>query len=296
LIRKPGDTAKVANVLRIRLDNSFGERLKNLDSIPYKTYTNFYNAIKGIAITSEAVGNTLSYFSLSDGTKSRLTVYYRVNKSGVIDTTSANFFYGPSGTNGHGTVANLIQRTPEAGFADYLNNGILADDKLFIQSTPGSLATIKIPGLDTFPNRIIHRAELIITKLPSLGESIFGAPPAMFLDKATLLDSAFSITDDLMSASQTGPSFTNFGGLLKPDNTYRFNITRHVQEVITNKNINYQLRLYAPFRTTIRAGSVLRSVSVLPQVAYGRVVLAGGNYPVDPSKRLRLRIIYSNIR
>jgi hypothetical protein len=295
LIRKR-DTIKVANVLRIRLNNSFGNRLVNLDSTDYKTYSNFYNAIKGIGIKSESVGNTLSYFSLNDPIKSRLVVYYRVQKAGVIDTTSADFFFGPSGTPNHGTVANLIRRTPEGGFATYLNNGSPSDEILYIQSAPGSIANIRIPGLDNLSNRIIHRAELIITKLPSLNEVLFPPPPALFLDKASLLDSAFAITDDLLSATQTGPSFTNFGGLLRPDNTYRFNITRHVQNIVTSKQTNYQLRLYAPLRTTQLIGPTPRIISILPQIAYGRVVLAGGNYTADASKRVRLRIVYSNIQ
>ncbi|HVE60524.1 MAG TPA: hypothetical protein VNA26_01805, partial [Chitinophagaceae bacterium] len=77
----------------------------------------------------------------------------------------------------------------------------------------------------------------------------------------------------------------------------RFNITRHVQSIITKKDPNSTLRLYAPLRTIIytTTGSAnKREVSVSPQVAYGRVVLAGGSF-ADPSLRTRLRIVYSKL-
>ena len=60
--------------------------------------------------------------------------------------------------------------------------------------------------------------------------------------------------------------------------------------------VNDTLRLYAPFRTILfdkNLGSK-QSVTIAENIAYGRVVLAGGNYP-NLSQRLRLRIVYSNL-
>ena len=51
IIRKPGDTIRISNVMRIRLDNSFGVRLKNYDtSNAYKSDSLFKTKFRGLAI------------------------------------------------------------------------------------------------------------------------------------------------------------------------------------------------------------------------------------------------------
>ena len=41
-------------------------------------------------------------------------------------------------------------------------NNPAGDNFVYIQTSPGSYATLKIPGLTGLSNRIIHRAELIM--------------------------------------------------------------------------------------------------------------------------------------
>lgn len=314
-IRK-GVVTGTVNTLRISLNNSLAQRLINYDtsgnstSGAYKSYGAFYGLFKGLALKSDLSGssNALAYFNISSSTASNLTVYYRVHKNGVIDTTSTSFAHGALSLTdinqtatlgaGHATTANIITRIPGGNWLSYLNNGLASDDKLYVQSTPGSIATIRIPQLDTFANRVIYRAELISTVIPSSGQDKFNAPPSLFLDRLTSTDSAYDIVDDFIAGSFAAVNQTSaFGGKLGYDNTYRFNITRHVQNIITHSQPNDTLRLYAPFRNAITASpqyKVPKIISILPELAYGRVVLAGGNYS-DPSKRLRLHIIYSKL-
>lgn len=301
VVRKVGDTVKMANVLRIPLNTAWAQRFLNYDTSSssngaYHSDSIFYKAFSGLAVKASNSGNTLAYFGLYDHTKTSLTFYYRVKKSGVYVSDYVSFIHGSNRPQ-----ANVIKKIPGGGYASYLNNGGSSDDKIYLQSPPGpgSIASISIPGLDTLSNKIIHRAELIITKLPSVQENKFAAMPALFLDQTTALDTAYSITDDLFSGgTNLSPSFSVFGGLLRADNTYRFNITRHVQEIITNKKPNYLLRLYAPFHALIYASPEnlrKRPVGVLAEPAYGRVVLAGGTY-ADARLRLQLHIIYSKIK
>ncbi len=295
LIRKR-DTTRVGNVLRIPLTNTLGERFARYDTSNssnggFRSDSIFFKLFRGLAIKADATGNGLAYFNLSDQAKTKLTVYFRVKKNGIIDTTATDFYHL---TNGQ---ANIINRTPANGYANYLTNTTADDDKIYLQSEPGSLASIKIPALDTFRNNIIHRAELIITRLPTSPGDKFIAPPALFLDKVTALDTAYSIFDDVAASSDGSVNFNVFGGILRSDNTYRFNITRHVQNIITKKDQNNTLRLYAPLRTiiyTTTGSTSKREVSIFPQVAFGRVVLAGGSH-IDLSSRMRLRVIYSKL-
>jgi hypothetical protein len=301
LIRKK-DTTKVANVVRIRLDNSLGTKLASYDTIKganggYYSDSIFQTLFKGLAVKTNTTGNALSYYNLFNDAKTNLTVYYRTTNNSVIDTSFATFYHAPLYENGtlraYG-IANTVKRTPASNWQTYLTNAMPLDDKLYIQSAPGSYAGIKIPGLDNLSNRTIHLAELIIYKIPSALDNIF-KPSALYLDKINnAKDSAFIFERD--QSVNTQGQVTYNGGSLKNDNTYRFNITRHVQGIVTRQEPNMLLRLYAPLWSTLNVknttGKVI--VPVIDKIASGRVVLAGGNYS-DPNMRLKLRIVYSNL-
>ena len=193
--------------------------------------------------------------------------------------------------------ANLIKRTPAGPYLTHVTNGPGPDQELYIQSTPGSYGAIKIPALDTFGNKVVHRAELIASVVTSTLSPVFAPPNRLILDRLNRgRDTAFLLDRDLVASIDGSLGFAAFGGGLQTDNTYRFNITRYVQGVITRKEPNDSLRIYAPLRTILYAPSLGTKISVpnATRVADGRVVIGGGNYP-DPNIRLRLRIIYSNL-
>lgn len=301
---RAGDTTKLANVIRIKFNNNLlGERFKLFDTTNtsnggFRNDSIFQTLFKGVAIKSDNTGNALSYFSPTDNAKTKLIVYFRVNKvGGGKDTASTEFYHLSNGQ------ANIVRRTPGGLWNNYLSNGIPNDDLVYLQSAPGSYASLKIPGLDTFKNAVIHRAEIIATPLRSTQDIIFTQPLALYLDRINSTgdtSSTFDIDQSLSwSFNTVDPfnfDFTSFGGVIKSDSTYRFNISRYVQNMITTKNTNYTLRLYAPVRAFEYSPlfKVKNLIYVTDRVAYGRVVLAGGNYAV-PAKRLRLRIIYSKL-
>ena len=291
--------------LRIHLNNSLGSRLASYDTTNTAN-GGFYNdsifqtLFKGLSVKAGAPGSTLTYFDVFDTTKSKLIVYFRSTKDGRTDTAKANFYHlsvnyvnlvHPGG------VANIVKRTPGGNWASYLANTGLKDDKLYIQSSPGSYVNIKIPGLSTMDNKVIHLAELIMYRLPSAQDNIFFGPRLLYLDKINnTRDTAFIFESDQTVGASGDVNY--LGGNLKSDNTYRFNITRHVQGILTRKEPNFDLRLYAPLRTILNVKNNPQvdkiTVSASDKIAYGRAVLAGGNYS-DPSIRLRLRVVYSNL-
>lgn len=295
LIRKT-DTTKVVNVLRIPLSNSLGERFKTFDTTNsanggFRNDSIFNKLFKGLAVISQSATGTgsLAYFSIVDPAKTKVTVYFRVQRNGKIDTTSADFAHVKNGQ------ANLINRTPAGGYQTYLANGAAEDDKVFIQSTPGSYAAVKLKGVDTMSNKIIHRAELIAYRLPSAQEAQLPPPSLLYVDRKRGTSDSVYFLKDLFDA-QGGPNVA-FGGSLRGDNTYRFTLTRHVQEIILGVDTNDSLRLFAPLQLVypIRNSNQFFPIPVNSLAANGRVVLAGGNYS-DPALRMRLRIIYSNIK
>jgi hypothetical protein len=190
-ITRPRDTQKVANVVRIPLNKSLGDRLASFDTINtnnggFYSDSIFQTLFKGLAVKADASGNALTYFDIFNTDKSRLIVYFRSTKDGKTDTSSAIFSHSAKSFSGFtypAGVANIVKRTPGGNWSTYLTNGLPKDDKLFIQSSPGSVGAIKIPALDNMPNRVVHLAELIVYRLPATQDNIFTTPPLLYLDR-----------------------------------------------------------------------------------------------------------------
>jgi hypothetical protein len=293
------DTSKLANVIRIKLDSTFGRRLVNYDTTNtanggYRNDSLFKSLFRGFAIQADMSGNALVYISPTDVLKNKLTVYFRYTKNGVKDTTQADYFHATSGQ------ANLVTRTPGGNWLSYLNNGIPNDDKIYLPAAPGSMAQLRIPALDTFPNVVVHRAELILSPLPSMQSGTYPYPLGIFMDRISPRgDTAYTFDSDML-LSNNFSAFTydisTYGGKLKSDSTFRFNITRHVQGLVTQRLRNDSLRVYVPLRAFLYspAYQTRNQLFVTDRVAYGRIVLAGGNHP-DATKRMRLRLVYSKL-
>ena len=293
------DTVATRNELRIHLDTSFGRRFVNFDTTrEYKNDSMFKSVFKGFEVrVNEAMSpgkNALAYFDLNDDDHTKLTFYCRVMRNGKLDTINPVFVYS------NDPHANLINRTPGNGYLTYLQNGHDDnDDMLYLQSTPGSYGLIKIPGIDTLNNRVVHQAQLIIEKLPSAEEEKFRAPDILFLDALSSTgDSVFSINKDFIPVqSFPGYDISLFGGQLKNDK-YTFNLTRYIQGIVTEKRPNYDLRVYSPFLHFLYYmqpdgnPSIRLPLNFGTQVAGPRVVVGGGSHPSRP---MRLRIIYSKI-
>jgi hypothetical protein len=237
----------------------------------------------------------LAYFDVTNADRTRLTFYTRTINNGVIDTVSTIFSYNA------GAQANLIRRTPAHNYLTYLNNGITNDDKVYIQSTPGSYATVKIPGLDTFKtsNKVIHRAELIVEQIPSAEDNVFTPPPYMFIDAINATnDTAFTIRNDFVpSTSGGGYDLTGLGGTYA-NNKYVFTLSRYVQSIVTKKQPSYTLRIYAPlyvspyYQQADMSSVKLSFLYVNEPISYGRLVAGGGS---AATQKMRVRIIYSKI-
>jgi hypothetical protein len=307
-IRTDTTTVKDANVVRIKLDNSLATRFENTDDtstsgayhLDSSRGDNFRRLFAGFAIKADNSGNVLTYYNLTNTAKTKLTIYYRIEHpvSGKIDILHADFYHSINGQ------ANYIKQTPGGNWGTYLNNGLASDDKVYLQSSPsGSYASVLIPDLSTLGNKVIHRAELIVTTIPSTSENIFTPPSRLFLDRkgSGTPDTAFLLYRDLAPGADGSLDFNSFGGNLK-SGKYIFNITRFLQGVITKHEPIDTLRLFAPLRVDEYAPGFASEnnkkgragIPVLNKIAEGRVVLGGGSY-ADDSQRLRLRIIYSNL-
>ena len=302
LIRK--DTSKVPGQLRVRLANSFGQRLLSYDSATVVNDTLFKQKVKGFAIQSTS-GNGLMAFSGSTS----MIVYYRAESAttaGSIDTTQTTFnvFAESSAT------ANYIQRNYFGTQIETTSGDQIFDQEVYLQNTPGTFATVKIPGLKGFTNGVIHLAELQMESVYDNQDTLFYSPP-LFLDmydssaaKYKIIPYSLNYTSggalDLASFGSYASRKLDAGG--KSIKYWRFNLTRFVQKVVGDLQSPNSFRLYSTANMVLpddnkdnQVGRSSEAVvqpfgSVVPGI--GRVRLGGGNHP---TQKMKLRIVYSKI-
>jgi hypothetical protein len=310
------DTTK--NQLRIRLNQGPGTEyiankfLKVFDSSgAYSSDSAFRANFKGFAVVPGGGGNALMGFNLAGG-KTKLALYYKFKKNGVDRDTVRYFGFNlangviPSSAN-----ANYIRRNysgSPAGFS-FAGGTTVQDDLIYLQNTPGTFARIKIPGLATVPNRVVHRAELIIEQIYHPSDEIFYKPDYLMLDVLdTSLKNYRYMPYDFTFDATNAPNLIGFGsiGRITDDGlgnrvaTWKFNVSRYVQNYFTRREPLHEMRLMAPYvvfdiyKPNLNVVGYFNGVGLNSSIGIGRVRVAGGSYS-DPTKRMRLRIVYSKI-
>ncbi len=313
------------NQLRIRLDDSFGARLLGYDTTTatgriaaYISDSTFRQSFKGFTLESTG-GNAIMGFNLA-GANSKLAIYYKDDHGDPSDVPAATWdtrvAYFTFAGNSNSASANYIHR-------DYANTGVAAlsngvtgdpDNELFIQSTPGTFAVLKIPGLNGLSNRVVHRAEII-------AEQIYAGPTDSLFSTSNLYVDAYDpalsgyrvlpydVTVDLTTGSNNLNAFgivpyTAPDPVSNPIKVWHFNITRYVQNVVNGTLPVYDLRLYEPVYTIEQYKALPASTPVAAYLGVnegagkGRVLLHGGgdgSLPAPDPQRLRLRIVYSKL-
>jgi hypothetical protein len=299
--------------IRIPLNKTFTDLfIKGYDSTTaYKTDTTLRQYFPGFALSASTAGNTnvLVRINLLD-TNTKLALYYRTNSTtttGVRDTI-VDYFKFTLYSNGY---ANFVKRN-RTGSEAARHFGVAKDTLVYVQTSPGTLVKIKVPGLKTFANKIIHRAELIAEQVPGniQQDAQFTAPNYLFLGA---YDSASKVIRNVPNDYQgtvNTTQFDRFGGrrIYKSiqgfDNvaSYNFDISRYMQGIVSRKDTIFDLRLFAPVNDSIKyvpaypnnlqAGTDYLTSSLGNQAAMGRVRLGGGKH----SKfKMRLHVYYSDL-
>lgn len=315
-VRAYQDTS--ANQLRIRLDDSFGARLLSYDTVnngshidAFASDSAFKRALNGFALESVNGGNALMGFDLN-GVNTKLAIYYKDdnNDAPVAQWDTAVAYFTFAG-NLASASASLVTHDYSGTALAAASNGTTAppDDYVYVQTTPGSFATLKIPALPGLSNRIVHRAELIVDEAYDPSDLVFTPPSYLYLDAYDpILADYRTIPYDVLADVSGSLSLTSFG--IMPINetdgsnvikTWHFNLTRYVQHIVNHTESTYDLRLYAPFdahnqyKPSSASVPTKLSIPVNPTIAKGRIRLYGGDPTVTNPHRMRLRIVYSKI-
>jgi len=294
-----------ANQLRIPISTTLIQNFIRDSAQIFRSDSAFVNYFKGFAIVPDETtgGQALNYFDL---TSSKLAMYVKYTNGATKDTSVINFTL----TGSSGLSNSLIRDRGNSEITNHLAHPASGDSLLYIQTSPGTYAMLKIPGLNNLSNRVINRAELIVDQVYS-GTSlnnIFDPPVNLYLDtKDTSLNSGNYIPIPCdFSGSELSTGFAYLGGQLKTvtDSStgqqvgeYVFNISRYVQSIVTKGKPDLTLRMRAPDYITNTGtytdwcGQTIGPFSYpRNNVGDGRVKLNGTN---NSPKRIRLRIIYS---
>lgn len=322
IIRFPGSkNDTVTNQIRIKLNQSFlSEFVASLDTSAgstsiFRSDSLYKNLLRGFAIkTGEfAKSNALFYVDLNSP-NTRLEVHYKKRRNAILDTTFSSFYFSTTSSasvssSGH---ANYLKR--DSSQAEFIKSP--SADALYLQTGPGTFATLKIPRLTSFPNSIIHKAEIIVEQIPAATplleelDKALAPPQYLYVD---LIDTISPVSykpiyydlnptvpynpdNSLFFFPVGGVDFNYFGGVVQRKKDllgnsiyyYTFNVSRYVQNMVTRRTTNYALRLYAPYNLNYYNNVFAFKNSL----ANGRIKVGSGS---NINYKLRLRIVYSKI-
>lgn len=226
--------------LRISLNNIIGEKLiKSPDASVYQSNANFLNYFKGIWIVSDSTAipasgdGAILYFDLLNA-YSKLTVYYR----NIADTDTFKFDFLINDKCARTSHFNFNRSGTNIFSTDTVNGNNL----IYIQSMGGAKAKIKLPFLENFVKNgkvAVNKAEIIFT---AENNSSTDFSPHANLQLANI-DSEGNTTfliDFFEGSAHYGGTFDT------TKQQYIFNITRHVQFLLTKQaeGENYNFGMY----------------------------------------------------
>ncbi len=279
----PLDT--VINEIAFHLDHSLANKLMAADTTILSDNDLFTNYFKGLYVESEDMDQGGAVMKITD---SGLVLFYHKDNDTIKYFQN---FYSKSYLN-HTVNAARVNRFyhdyTSTDFVSNLGNPSSPDTLIYLQSTGGLHAKISIPNLGVWTklipelavtkdtaNLVINQAQLVFTVEPTMTDTIiYKAAEQLFL---VAIDKTTNQTDTLIRPSDYYLSPAYFGGAFnKSDQTYRFNITRHMQDVIEGKKKNYGFYLEPVYKNSL----------------YRRTVLKGAGSKTG----IRLEITYSKIR
>lgn len=264
--KNPKDT--VIQELAVKIDLALANKLMATDSTTLSDNDLFIKFFKGLYIESvdhEKTGAILKLFTLAAG--SQMVLYYHNDEK-----DSLKFTYGINDATAR--VNRFSHDYSKTGFATNLDKFVKDDSLIYLQTTGGLRAKIFIPNLGTWSdstNFAINQAELIFQVDSTISDlSLFKPAPQLVLTAIDKDGKEYFPSDVAFSSTYYGGKYNS------ADKTYRFNIAKHMQEVIDKKKENHGFYLATAFRSA----------------TFNRVVLKGSSSKTG----VRLEIVYSKLK
>jgi len=273
----PKDTA--TQIIAIKLNPTLANYLMSSDSATLSDNDKFLSYFKGLyveatdmssggaimKINTVAQQNTIghgSYLVLHYHNNAEDSLYYSY---GITKETSAR-------------VSRFSHDYSNTAFAGNLGQEVNQDSLIYLQTTGGLRTKILIPNLGNWVDSTdyaINQAELIFTVDPIVSDTAHYTTPLQLALVAIAKTKAG--VDSLYYPSDYSFSPSYFGGQFnESDLTYRFNIAKHLQDIIDRKKENMGFYIE----------------TILKNSEYTRVALKGGTSKTG----IKLQITYSKIK
>lgn len=256
--------------IALHLNHSLARKLMATDSITLSDNEKFIKHFKGLYIEA---GDLASGGTIMKTTGSGMVLYFRKQN----DTTKykQTFYVTKNAAN----VSQFKHDYSTTKFAANLDKQTAQDSLIYLQTTGGLRTKVLIPDLGNWSdstNFAINKAELVFQVDSTITDLTKLLPPEQLVFSAIGVDkdgnpTKYFPSDFLFSQAYYGGTYNS------KDKTYRFNIAKHLQEVIDKKagKENYGFYLETAFRAA----------------SFRRVVLKG----TTSKTGIRLEITYSKI-
>lgn len=261
--------------LRISLDkNGFDTLLFNADSTILGSVDGFENFLKGIHIKPTSGNKGMPSFNFRNSNSGIMVYYHRIS-----DTTYFNYKFPIF-------LGNIVTANYKHDYStsslnlldDYIGKDApLADSLIFAQGMSGINFVIEVPYSEYLSDKVINKAEIILPiQFLSEDDPIY-SPDSKLLVSEIKADGTYRLIDDfILARNRVGlDQFTDLaGGEIESDDTYRLNITTHMQDMSRGL-----------FTENMRINIFLKSEQS------SRVVLSGVGNSLAPAK---LEVTFTN--
>lgn len=264
--KDPKDT--VIQELKIKLSASLLNKLWAADSLTMSDNDRFVKFFKGLYLEVGDLnqgGNVMKIYTAAAG--SQMLMHYHNSEA---DSLTYRFGINENAAR----VSRFAHDYSKTAFAANLDKNDVQDSLIYLQTTGGLRTKILIPNLGTWSdstNFAINKAELVFQVDSTVTDLAKFIPSEQLVLTAVDKDGKEYFPSDLAFSS------LYYGGTYNSaDKTYRFNIAKHMQEVIDKKKENYGFYLSTAFRSS----------------SFRRVVLKGATSKTG----IKLDIAYSKIK
>ena len=211
-----GNDTLTQAVLRIPLDNSFGEQLAAADSAIFSSPSAFKDYFHGLKICCESVSQNgaICYFNPTSNTVTRLQIYYRENPD--ANPMRYDFYITSEDTYFNQYLHDYTQGSAEFKQQILQEDTLLGQTQLYLQAMGGIRCFINFPDLlewadavqDDDAHLIINEAKLIIPADETI-DSTLTAPTTMALVSLKKTGSTALLPDYMEGSGYYGGSYSS---------------------------------------------------------------------------------------
>ena len=251
---------------RLRLSNSFGNKLLLADTNVLRNNASFKNLFKGLYVGTNAssTGNGLVYIDLSNAL-SGVAIYY---SNSTADSLLYTFPLS-------GVKVNHFEHAYFGSpvYTSVNSPNINGEEKMYLQAGAGVNGKLFITDLDSLPKNIaINKAELVLSQI---NDTVYTSPLLLDLFRIDNAGQGQRLDDDGLAAFGGVRITENVNGVFI--NRYRFNIKKYFQKLLQGVYSNN--------------GFLVQTLS--PNINSERVII--GNSSTDKNYEVKLIVTYTKL-